>query len=177
MAVELEFPSMKHEDMMKAYQQETYANGENYINGDGGCHKYDNYSQWLEKAKDSHLGKNLDEGYVPATTYFLVDNNKVLGTINIRHYLNEYLLNYGGHIGYSVAPSERRKGYATYMLQEGLKICHQLGINRVLVTCKKGNIASMSTIKKCGGKLENEYYDENEKQTYLRFWIGEENND
>lgn len=56
-------------------------------------------------------------------------------------------------------------------------ICHDLGIDRVLVTCNKENTASRKTIEKCGGQLENEYYDEDELQTYLRFWIGEDKND
>ncbi|MFQ9923265.1 MAG: GNAT family N-acetyltransferase [Beduini sp.] len=173
----LEFPSMKHKDMIKAYQEETFAAGEFYINGDGGCHQNEDYQDWLEKAKNYHLGVQLPDGYVPATTYFLVGENKILGTINIRHRLNEGLLKSGGHIGYSVAPSERKKGYATTMLKMGLMICHDLGIDRVLVTCNKENIASRKTIEKCGGQLENEYYDEDELQTYLRFWIGEDKND
>lgn len=173
----LEFPSLKHKEMIKNYQAETFAVGEMYINGDGGCHQNDNYEDWLEKASDYHQGLNLPNGFVPATTYFLIGENKVLGTINIRHCLNEGLLKSGGHIGYSVAPSQRKKGYATTMLKMGLSKCHDLGIDKVLVTCNKNNIASRKTIEKCGGKLENEYYDEKEKQTYLRFWIGENNHD
>lgn len=171
--IKLEFPSLKHKEMIKRYQEETYANGETYINGDGGCHAAASYEDWLEEAKDMHLGVHLKEGYVPATTYFLVKNDKIIGTINIRHRLNEYLFNVGGHIGYSVLPSERRKGYATMMLRMALLKCKDMGIEPVLITCLKENIASRKTIEKCGGKLENEYFDKQENKTYLRFWIGE----
>ena len=169
----LEFPSLKHKEMFKQYQEETYAVNEMYINGDGGCHLDNNYEHWLENIKDYHLGINLPEGFVPATTYFLVGDNKILGTINIRHRLNEGLLNSGGHIGYSVAPSERKKGYASSMLTMALLICKDLGIERVLVTCKKDNIGSRKTIEKCGGEFENEYKDEKNNEVSLRYWIGE----
>ena len=76
--------------------------------------------------------------------------------IDIRHRLNDYLLNFGGHIGYSVRKSERQKGYATEMLNLALKECVNLGIKKVLITCDKNNVASAKTIINNGGKLENE---------------------
>ena len=89
--------------------------------------------------------------------------------IDIRHRLNEYLLQFGGNIGYSVRPSQRRKGYATEMLALALEECRKLGIDRALVTCDKTNIGSAKTIQKNGGVLENEVL-EGDRITQ-RYWI------
>lgn len=170
----LVYPEIKHEQMMKNYLQECYDNGETFINGDGGCHLYDDYQSWLVKEKQNHLGINLDDGFVPGTTYFYIKNEMIIGTINIRHCLNDFLLKKGGHIGYSVVPSQRKKGSATKMLKQAIEICQRWNIYPILVTCNKENIASRKTIEKCGGKLKNEYFNEVTNETILRFWIGEE---
>ena len=109
---------------------------------------------------------------VPDSTYFLldVDRNRLLGAINIRHYLNDYLLKFGGHIGDGIRPSERGKGYATEMVRLALIECKKLGIDKVLMVCDKSNIASAKTIIKNGGVLENEIIDENNKVNQ-RYWI------
>ena len=97
------------------------------------------------------------------------EDNKLVGMINIRHTLNEYLYNYGGHIGYSVRKIERRKGYAKEMLKIALEECIKLGIEKVLITCDVDNIASAKTIKSCGGILENEV--PNDGRLNQRYWI------
>ena len=89
--------------------------------------------------------------------------------IDIRHRLNDYLLNLGGHIGYSIRKSERQKGYATEMLGLALKECIKLGIKKVLITCDKDNIASVKSIVNNGGKMENEI-SEGDRITQ-RYWI------
>lgn len=170
---QLVYPDYHHEAMIKAYLQETYDFGEDYINGDGGLQFYDDYRTWLKKEKQNHLGINLDPGYVPGTTYFYLENDQIVGTINLRHCLNDSLNKIGGHIGYSILPSKRQLGYATSMLQEVIKIAKRWEIYPLLLTCKQENIASRKTIEKCGGKFENKYYDKETKETYLRFWIGE----
>lgn len=169
----LEFPNLKHKEMIKKYQELTYEYGETYINGDGGCSRCDSYEQWLDEAKDKNLGINLKEGTVPGTTFFLITDDEIIGCINIRHRLNEGLLNSGGHIGYSIIPTKRRQGYATKLLKMGLEICKDLGIEKVLVTCDINNIGSAKTIEKCGGIFENTYYSKTEDKTYKRYWIGE----
>lgn len=130
----------------------------------------ENYDIFLKNARDIAEGKNLTEGFVSADIYFLVDfNGRILGAIDIRHELNEYLLNYGGNIGYGVRPSERKKGYATEMLRLALDICKKRKMDRVLVTCFKSNIGSAKTILKNGGSLENEILDGDELKQ--RYWI------
>lgn len=87
----------------------------------------------------------------------------------IRHELNDYLLQYGGHIGYGVRSSQRRKGYASQMLSLALPIAKELGINKAPITCDKNNIGSAKTIMNNGGILENEVGNENE--ITQRYWI------
>ena len=129
-----------------------------------------NYEEYLRVTRDVSNGVNLN-GLVPADTYFLVagEDTRVLGAINIRYVLNDYLLNYGGHIGYGIRPSERKKGYATKMLELALALCRQKGMEKVLLTCDKGNIGSAKTMSKNGAVLENEV-EENGK-TVQRYWI------
>lgn len=95
---------------------------------------------------------------VPDSVYFCLDEDRniIVGAVNIRHYLNEALLLYGGHIGDGVRPSERRKGIATKMIALALIECKKLGIKKVLMTCDKDNIGSAKSIINNGGILENE---------------------
>ena len=81
----------------------------------------------------------------------------MVGAVGIRHYLNESLLQSGGHIGDGVRPSERRKGYATEIIRLALLECQKLGIDKVLMTCDKDNIGSAKSIINNGGVLENEF--------------------
>lgn len=115
--------------------------------------------------------KEETENRVPDSTFFCLDldRNIFVGAINIRHYLNDYLLLLGGHIGDGIRPSERRKGYATAMIHLGLKECQKLGITKVLMVCDKNNIGSAKSIKNNGGILEDEILcDGNIEQ---RYWI------
>lgn len=111
-----------------------------------------------------------DKGLVPSSIYFLVDEDKIIyGAIDIRHDLNDYLSQYGGHIGYGVRPSQRRKGYASQMLTLALPIAKELGINNALITCDKNNTGSAKTIINNGGILENEVI--NGDEITQRYWI------
>ena len=116
--------------------------------------------------------KEAVEGKVPDSVFFLLDEerNILLGAVNIRHYLNDYLLKYAGHIGDGIRPSERRKGYATEMIRLALIECKKMGIDKVLMVCDKFNIASSKTIIKNGGILENEFVDE-KGVIQQRYWI------
>lgn len=126
------------------------------------------YRTWLENTYK--FEETCPKDFVPAHTFFLIEDKKrIIGAINIRHYLNEYLLNYGGHIGYGIRPSERRKGYASLMLSLALPKAKELGIHRALITCDKNNLGSARTIMKNGGVLENEVI--KEKIITQRYWI------
>ena len=163
----LEFPAIQHEASMKAFIQAMKDEDNPFgINGAGSYESVKTYQQWITREKKNHLGIDLEKGYVPSTEFLYIIDDVVVGCINIRHCLNEYLMQHGGHIGYSIHPNYRHQGHATKMLQEALKFCREWDIFPILVTCHKDNIASRKTIEKCGGQLEDQYDD------ILRFWIG-----
>jgi len=93
--------------------------------------------------------------HVPCTTLWWVDGEEYLGRLAIRHRLNEFLLDVGGHVGYDVRPSRRRQGHATAMLRASLPWAHDLGIDPVLVTCDDDNVGSVRVIEAAGGVLED----------------------
>lgn len=128
-------------------------------------HDFDYYLEHLEF-------KEATGDRVPDSVLFLLDEDRdrLLGAVNIRHYLNESLLKEGGHIGDGIRPSERRKGYATEMIRLALIECKKLGINKVLITCDKDNIGSAKSIVKNGGVLENEFLNP-DGDIEQRYWI------
>ena len=132
------------------------------INGTGGLQRFlDNYEGWLEKLEEDYK-RIPNEEKVPARTYFLIrkDDDKIVGIINIRLALNERLKKYGGNIGYSIRPTERRKGYNKINLYLGLKICQKYGIKEVLMDADKENPASWKTMEALGGQMIKEYFDD-----------------
>lgn len=130
-------------------------------------HDFKNYCENLE-VKDNSLG------LVPDSTFFCYDEERdiMVGAVNIRHYLNESLLQTGGHIGDGVRPGERRKGIATCMIALALNECKKLGIFKVLMVCNKDNIGSAKSIINNGGILENEVMSDG--ATLQRYWIDPE---
>ncbi|WP_432824990.1 GNAT family N-acetyltransferase [Dactylosporangium sp. CA-092794] len=105
------------------------------------------------------------EGHVPATTLWLIDGDEYLGRVGIRHRLTPSLLEVGGHIGYDVRPSARRRGHGTAMLRAALPVARRLGIDTALLTCDATNTASRKVIEASGGVLEDQRGDK------LRFWL------
>ena len=155
--LELVFPTYEYKEQVEEYLQEFIDNGELELNGSGGLHKIKNFDEWLEKIKnDVNPGK--ENNRVPSTLYLTVrkSDNKIVGNLQIRHWLNEHLLKHGGHIGDSVRPSERRKGYATEQIRLALEKCKELGIDNVLMDCNKNNIGSAKSIINNGGVFTDE---------------------
>lgn len=105
------------------------------------------------------------DGWVPATNLWYVDGDEWLGRLSIRHRLTPPLLERGGHIGYDVRPSGRRRGYASEMLSAAIPVARELGIPSALVTCAASNVGSRKVIERNGGVLENE------RGGILRYWI------
>ncbi len=153
-----ESPTIEREEDALDYLKEFY-DYHSRINGVGGLDKYtDNYSGWIEKIeKDTQILPT--EERVPAETYFLIRENdhRIIGMVNIRLTLNENLRHIGGHIGYSIRPTERRKGYNKINLYLALKVCQDHGIEEAILTCDKTNIASSKTMLALGAQLEEEF--------------------
>ncbi|AZJ21573.1 GNAT family acetyltransferase [Bacillus wiedmannii] len=130
-----------------------------------------NFSAMIQELLDAHNGINLPESWVPDSTYWLVtDENKIVGAVNIRHSLTEHLFNAGGHIGYGIRPSERRKGYATKLLELSLEKTKELNITKALVVCDEVNTASEKTILHNGGLRDDDFIEE-DGNVVRRFWI------
>ena len=107
-----------------------------------------------------------------ATEYLALDEHEhLVGMTNLRHRLNDYLLTYGGHIGYSVRPSERQNGYATQMLRLTLEKAKERDIEKVRICCDHYNVASAKTIRANGGVLEDEQFDSSDGTLTQRYWI------
>ncbi|GAA0452130.1 GNAT family N-acetyltransferase [Alkalibacillus silvisoli] len=130
-----------------------------------------NFDQLVQHLLNIEEGIGLQEGYVPASTRWLVDEKyKILGACNIRHDLTGPLLERGGHVGYGVRPSERGLGYATFILGESLKLLKALEVPRALVTCNDGNIASLRVIEKNNG-MQGLPFTEEDGNVVRRYWI------
>lgn len=129
---------------------------------------YHDFNHYLEDLET----KEATDTKVTDSVFFLYDDerDKLLGAINIRHYLNEYLSKEGGHIGDGIRPSERRKGYATLMIKLALEECKKLGIKKVLMVCDADNIGSKKSIINNGGVFEYAFINSDGK-TELRYWI------
>jgi predicted acetyltransferase len=170
--VSLVSPNKEHEQQAKDFIQE-FIDNNSEIHGVSSLNEYlDDYDGWLDKLQRYLNSNRIEPDRVAASTYFAIrkGDSRIVGMINIRHQLNDYLLKEGGHIGYGVRPSERRKGYATEILHLGLEKCAELGIDRALVTCDKDNIASARTIQNNFGILENEIQTAGHK-VMQRYWI------
>lgn len=161
--LKLEFPTLARKEDAIEYIKEFDADGSR-LDGTNRLKQYINdYPSWLKRL-DEDLKREPGEDRVPAETYFLVreSDNKIVGMINIRLTLNHNLWNFGGHIGYSIRPSERRKGYNKINLYLALCICEKHGIEVVLLDCAKDNLGSSKTMRALGGKMIYEYFDSEE---------------
>ena len=169
--LELVFPTKEHKKQVEEYLKEFFDNGEFEIAGDGGLDRIQDFDEWLQKVQNDLSEDNIEDSRIPATLYLTIrkSDKKIVGNVQIRHKLNEKLLLYGGHIGDSIRPSERRKGYATEQIRLALLKCKELGIDRVLMDCDKNNIGSAKSIIRNGGILENEVLIDNE--LVQRYWI------
>lgn len=167
----LESPSIKRKDEAINYVKEFYENNSN-LNGDSGLDKYlDDYEGWLEFLNKLSNPSTVPSGYCPGYEYFLIRKNdsKLVGLINLRYNLNKNLLLHGGHIGYSIKVSERRKGYNKINLYLCLIKARELGLDKVLLTAYDDNIGSVKTILDAGGVLENKINDNG--KLLGRYWI------
>ncbi|MBU3175243.1 GNAT family N-acetyltransferase [Clostridium estertheticum] len=159
-------------DGILSYKDEFIYNNES-MDGTGFLRNANSPQEYIEKSLLNET-EEVDGGKVTATQLLAIrkSDNCIVGMIQIRHFLNDYLLQYGGHIGYSVRKSERNKGYAKEELRQALTYCKDiLHISRVLLTCDNDNLASQKTILAQGGKKENEVVMKDDNCVVERYWI------
>ena len=163
-------PDLSYADEIIKYKEESLAESP-IINGSAGLDRLSSIEIWFEELKKRSCEDTVPKGLVPSSTYLGVreKDNYIVGMIDIRHYLNEYLTQAGGHIGYGVRKTERNKGYAKQMLKLALEKCKELKIKKVLITCDEDNIASEKVILSANAKLEDIRNVDGENKK--RFWI------
>ena len=165
-------PGEEYASQIAEYRAEFLSCGDS-MDGCGSLRRLENPYDFIKKCADYERAETLPEGLVIATQFMLVrlSDNRILGMIQIRHYFNDYLSKYGGHIGYSIRPSERRKGYAKDMLAAVLPFCREINLKKILITCNDNNIASEKTIISNGGIYESTVFEPGENIHLKRFWI------
>lgn len=166
-------PSKLYAKQVMSYKEEMLQCGDSF-DGCAGLEDVQSFDEWIDFER--RLREKYKSGYVPSEVFLAVrrKDDFVVGMIDFRHPLSDFLKNFGGNIGYSVRPSERRKGYASEMLGLVLPFCRAFGESKVLVTCDKRNVASQRTIIKNGGVMENEIVDTvglSKSGIIQRFWI------
>lgn len=164
-------PSEEYIDSIISYRQEFLDDG-GHFNGDSGLRKFEDINAWIEQCcLKEHRETVPNPDWVEAEQFMLVyeGENYILGMINFRHYLNDYLAEYAGHIGYGVRPSERKKGYAKAMLNLCLEKCRERGLDKILITCDEDNEASRRTIIAGGGVFDRIAVEGDNKVN--RYWI------
>ena len=170
--MELVHPSTKYKNSFLAAAKAHLASGEH----DG---LFDSHAEWTNEHFDEYLartkvyrsGKNLPEGKVPSSSFWIVDDDTWLGRVSLRHELNDTLKSFGGHLGYYLIPSARKKGIGSWAVEHVLEEARKLGLKKLLVTCNPDNIGSQKIIQKFGGIHQDTIDSELNDGPLMRWWI------
>ncbi|EJR14173.1 GNAT family N-acetyltransferase [Bacillus paranthracis] len=163
-------PTYEYSKQIMEYR-DAFLHADEQPHGSSSLQNFDSLDEWFEKVSIQEAGENLQGNRVPSSQFLSFEKGELIGFVNIRHRLNSELLRESGHIGYSVHPNKRRQGYATKQLQFALDEAQKLGLQKVLITCDKANIASAKTIQKVGGVLENEVVSSQTGEIVQRYWV------
>lgn len=171
MAIRLIRPARELKEKAMDFRQEFFDNNEMIINGSELLDKTDDYEAWLKAVTDNASAETVNSEWVVTDTFFAVDEtNKLVGIIDLRHTLNDFLKNLG-NCGYSVRPSERRKGYATEMLRLVVKTAAAAGLRELHLSVERDNEASVKTIVKNGGVYERSFEFDGEQADIYRITL------
>lgn len=164
-------PTIDYADDIMKYRQE-FINSDDSLDGSGNLKNCLSADEWIRMINLLENEETCPKDMVTSNIFIAIrlSDNKIVGIIDFRHHINDPILSvWGGHIGYSVRPDERKKGYAKEMLRQNLKNCKKYGLDKVLITCNYHNIASEKTIIANGGVFEKEIYVDDNRMK--RYWI------
>ena len=165
-------PTIEYAERICLYKQEFIETGEK-MDGTGNLRNIPDPLDWLRDNEIYMNPETIPKGHVQATQFIYVrkSDGKIVGMMNVRHSFTDYIEKYAGHIGGSICPSERNKGYATQMLRLGLEFCKSIGLTHVLLSCDAENDASRCSILANNGVYESTVFDPVRRIELERYWI------
>ena len=165
-------PTEEYADQIDEFRVE-FLDWRNTFSGFASLLRMGDAKKWIEWCRRQKNPALVDPDRVTATQYLYIrkSDNRLVGLIQVRHYFDEFLEKYGGNIGYSVRPDERRKGIGRLMFRAVLPECRALGLEKVIACCRDGNVGAENTIRANGGELINTVYEPNRGIWVKRFSI------